>query len=72
MQVEGFTNVFACGDVMRSPFPKTAYTADLSAGIVAQNIVRLHKDQELLQFPKVGMHMNACLYLVSRSNDALV
>lgn len=52
LQVTGCTNIFACGDCFATPFERTALAADMSAKLVAANIRRLDKGQELLRYPE--------------------
>ena len=42
-QVLGASNIFACGDAVAGTFEKTAYAADLSANIAAENVIRMHR-----------------------------
>jgi NADH dehydrogenase FAD-containing subunit len=42
-QVEGMRTVFAVGDAVAGLMEKTAFSADISANIAAENIIRLHR-----------------------------
>lgn len=52
LQVEGFGNVFACGDCAKTIEEKTAFSADLSAKLAAKNIKLLSLNRPLLTFPE--------------------
>lgn len=59
LQIEGFDNVFACGDCAKTIEEKTAFSADLSAKLAAKNIRLLSLDRELLSYPEgvcLGQH----------------
>eukprot|EP00210_Caulerpa_lentillifera_P002640 g2522.t1 len=52
LQVEGFDNVFACGDCTKTVEEKNAFAADLSAKLAAKNI-KLHLlNKPLLTYPE--------------------
>eukprot|EP00798_Chlamydomonas_sp_ICE-L_P004384 gene4384-14509_t len=52
LQVEGYPNIFVCGDAMKTQYDKTAYTADQSAMIVAKNIAVSTKGGILQTYPQ--------------------
>ena len=52
LQVQGYENVFACGDCSDTREEKTAFAADLSAQLAAQNIQRHVLNKPLLRYPR--------------------
>ena len=52
LQVQGYENVFGCGDCSDTTEEKTAFAADLSAQLVARNIQRHMLNQPLLRYPQ--------------------
>ena len=52
LQVAGAARVFAAGDCALPAGERTAFAADLSAGLAARNVMRLATGQPLLHFPE--------------------
>ena len=54
LQLAGAPNVFAAGDCAVAEGLRTAFAAELSAGLAARNIMRLASGKPLLRFPEGG------------------
>lgn len=54
LQLAGAPNVFAAGDCAVAQGERTAFAAEISAGLAARNIIRLASGQPLLRFPEGG------------------
>ena len=57
LQVEGYNNVFAAGDITNIPEEKTAQSAEKQAMVVVQNILSLEQGKSLKQYKPQGKPM---------------
>ena len=56
LRMAGLANVFVCGDVLDAPFPKTAFTADVTGRLAGRNAVHALLGRPLLRYPEDVCH----------------